>query len=82
MARVHALTPIGGSPGSGKVVGPKGSHGYGKVIGAGGELVLEVRFLADDRIIIRVYKEGQLAILSSFTGKNNDYSNLTIKMLP
>ena len=51
------------------------------VLGPKGERV-EVRFFANDKIIIRVFRPGQLAILNSFTGKNNDYSNLTLQMLP
>jgi len=69
MARARALKPLGGSPGSGKVVGPKGEQ-------------VEVRFLDNGNIIVRMFLPGQLAILSSFTGKNNDYSNLTLKVLP
>ena len=68
MARARALKPVGGNPGSGKVVGPHGE-------------TVEVRFLDNDTIIVRVYLPGQLAILNSFTGKNNDYSNLTLQML-
>ena len=68
MARARALKPIGGGPGSGRVVGPQGE-------------TVEVRFLDNDTIIVRVYLPGQLAILNSFTGKTNDWSNLTLKML-
>ena len=50
---------------SGKVVGPKGE-------------TVDIRFMDNDTIIVKVFLPGQLAILNSFTGKTNDYSVLTL----
>ena len=66
MARARAISPVGGTPSNGKVEGPKGE-------------VVEVRFMDNDTIIVRLFIPSQLAILNFFTGQGNDYSNITVK---